>query len=499
MAKSDDRKAAPNGPQEAVLRFEEVSFGYGHNHPILEEVDFSLRRGMKVTVMGQNGAGKSTIFSLITEEQSPDSGKIQKSRGLTIALSRQVVAPAERDLTIREFFAKRFAEKVYDLDPKIDAVLEIVNLVAPHDRIVKSFSGGQQARLLLASALIQDPDLLLLDEPTNNLDTAGIEHLTAFLKSYEKSCLVISHDAEFLNSFTDGILYLDVHTRKVEQYFGNYFDLQKEILARIERENRKNAQFAKKIQENKDKINYFAAKGGKMRLIAKKLRDEVEQMEEDKVDVRREDKTIRPFTIPAQPELIGEMMSITSYKTIDTKTHKPKVHAADISLKKKQHLLLKGPNGIGKSTLLEALASGKAEGAKIAPGVRVGYYRQDFSTLNFEDTVFASLMGVMKKQDEEKMRAVAAGFLITAPLMGKKIGMLSEGQKGLVAFARLVLEAPGLLILDEPTNHINFRHLPVIAKALDEYEGAMILVSHVPEFVEQIRIDDVLDLGKDKK
>jgi ATP-binding cassette subfamily F protein 3 len=97
------------------------------------------------------------------------------------------------------------------------------------------------------------------------------------------------------------------------------------------------------------------------------------------------------------------------------------------------------------------------------------------------------------------MRAVAAGFLITAPLMGKKIGMLSEGQKGLVAFARLVLEAPGLLILDEPTNHINFRHLPVIAKALDEYEGAMILVSHVPEFVEQIRIDDVLDLGKDKK
>ena len=383
--------------------------------------------------------------------------------------------------------------------PKIDEVLEIVNLAAPHDRIVKSFSGGQQARLLLASALIQDPDLLLLDEPTNNLDTAGIEHLTAFLKSYEKSCMVISHDAEFLNSFTDGILYLDVHTRKVEQYFGNYFDLQKEILARIERENRKNAQFAKKIQENKDKINYFAAKGGKMRLIAKKLRDEVEQMEEDKVDVRREDKTIRPFTIPAQPELIGEIMNISSYTTIDTKTHKPKKHEAAIVLKKKQHLLLKGPNGIGKSTLLEALASGKAEGTTIAPGVKVGYYRQDFSTLNFEDTVFESLIKVTKKQDEERMRAVAAGFLITAPLMGKKIGMLSEGQKGLVAFARLVLEAPGLLILDEPTNHINFRHLPVIAKALDEYEGAMILVSHVSEFVAQIRVDDILDLGKDKE
>lgn len=494
-----EKKSQSGGPQEAVLRFEGVSFGYGHTHPILEEVDFSLRRGMKVTVMGQNGAGKSTIFSLITGEREPDSGKIQRAHGLTIALARQVIAPSERELTVRAFFEKRFTEKVYDIDPKIDAVLEVVHLVAPKDRIIKSFSGGQQARLLLASALIQNPDLLLLDEPTNNLDAEGIEHLTAFLKSYPKSCLVISHDAEFLNSFTDGILYLDVHTRKVEQYFGNYFDLQKEILARIERENRKNAQFAKKIQENKDKINYFAAKGGKMRLIAKKLRDEVEQMEEDKVDVRREDKTIRPFTIPAQPELIGEILSITSYTTIDTKTHTPKAHKTDISLKKKQHLLLKGPNGIGKSTLLETLARGQAEGAKIAPGVTVGYYRQDFSTLNFEDTVFDSLMGVMKKRDEEKMRAVAAGFLITAPLMGKKIGMLSEGQKGLVAFAQLVLLSPGLLILDEPTNHINFRHLPVIAKALDAYEGAMILVSHVPEFVAQIRIDEVLDVEKGKR
>ncbi|HEX8591132.1 MAG TPA: ATP-binding cassette domain-containing protein, partial [Candidatus Paceibacterota bacterium] len=137
-----------------------------------------------------------------------------------------------------------------------------------------------------------------------------------------------------------------------------------------------------------------------------------------------------------------------------------------------------------------------ASGATITDGVTVGYYRQDFSTLNFEHTVHESLMSVMKKHDEQTMRATAAGFLITGEHMKKKIGALSEGQKGLVAFARLVLTRPGLLILDEPTNHINFRHLPVIAKALDHYEGAMILVSHVPEFVAQIRIDEVLDLQK---
>lgn len=488
--------AGTNGPQEAVLRFEEVTFNYGHNHPILTEASFSLRKGMKVTLMGQNGAGKSTLFKLITGAYEPVDGRVLRTNGLTIALAHQVVLPEERELTVRAFFEKRFSEKVYDIDPKIDKVLDVVNLKADHDRIISSFSGGQQARLLLASALIQDPDLLLLDEPTNNLDTAGIEHLTGFLKSYQKTCLVISHDAEFLNSFTDGVLYLDIHTKKVEQYVGTYYDLLKEISARIERENRKNAQLAKKIQDNKDKANFFAQKGGKMRLVAKKMRDEIEEMEEEKVDVRREDKTIRPFQIPAQQDILGDYLTVESFSIMDPKTHKPKEKKANIALRKKTHLQLKGPNGIGKTTLLESLAKGTAKGAKIARGVKVGYYRQDFSTLNFEHTVRESLISAMKKPDEEQMRKIAAGFLLFAETMGKKIGSLSEGQKGLVAFARLVLEEPGLLILDEPTNHINFRHIPVIAKALDQYEGAMVLVSHVPEFVAQIRIDEVLDLEK---
>ncbi len=165
-------------------------------------------------------------------------------------------------------------------------------------------------------------------------------------------------------------------------------------------------------------------------------------------------------------------------------------------LKKNYHLQLVGPNGIGKSTLLESLASGHAKGETIAPNVKIGYYRQDFSTLNFEDTVFDALMGVMEKKIEEDMRSVAAGFLLGRDVMQTRIGSLSEGQKGLVAFAQLVLLKPGLLVLDEPTNHINFRHIPIIAEALNKYEGAMILVSHVPDFVEKIRIDDVLDLGK---
>ena len=151
---------------------------------------------------------------------------------------------------------------------------------------------------------------------------------------------------------------------------------------------------------------------------------------------------------------------------------------------------------LAETTLLEILALGKSKGAVITSGVKVGYYRQDFSTLNFEDTVFDSLMSVMDKKVEEHMRSVAAGFLITAHQVSSKIGSLSEGQKGLVAFARLVLQEPGLLILDEPTNHINFRHIPVIAAALDKFAGGMILVSPVPEFVKKIKINKNLDLEK---
>ncbi len=483
--------------EESVIRFEKASFEYGHNKPILDEVDFPIRRGMKMAVMGQNGAGKSTLFALMTGELKPESGEIHTAHGMRVATAPQVIPRDQLTLTVREFFQKCFSEPVYDIDPRIDTVLEVVNLKHHeklHDRVMKSFSGGQQARLLLASALIQNPDLLLLDEPTNNLDTNGIEHLTKFLVEYPKTCIVISHDAKFLNAFTTGVLYLDIFTRKVEQYPGNYRDVLRDISARIDRENRKNAQLEKRIQENKDKANFFAQKGGKMRLVAKKMRTEVEEMEEAKVDVRKEDRTIRPFTIPAQEHLSGVVLSLSSYTA--QKGKKLVKKKVEISLRKNQHLLLRGPNGIGKSTLLEEIASGKAGGAIITAGTKVGYYRQDFSTLDFEQTVYKALETAMGKPDEERLRATAAGFLLTADVMQTKIGSLSEGQKGLVAFASLVLERPGLLILDEPTNHINFRHLPIIAKALDAYAGAMILVSHVPEFVAQIRIDEILDLGK---
>jgi len=480
--------------EEVVLRFDEVKFEYLHKKPILDQANFSLRKGAKVTLMGQNGAGKSTIFSLIKKELMPQSGQISIASGATIGTARQTIAREDFVLSVEEYFSKGFETIPGNIRSRIAKALDAVNFDIPLDRKVGDLSGGQQARILLAYSLLETPDILLLDEPTNNLDKAGIDHLIGFLLTYDKTVMVISHDADFLNCFTEGVIYLDSFTHKTEVYVGDYYSVVEEITRRVEREQRENAQLEKKIIDRKEKVNFFAHKGGKMRKLAQKMKEETEEMEESKVDVRREDKTIRPFTIPVQ-DIVGEIVSIKKIKII--KNHEAVIKDIERSLRKKNRLLVIGPNGIGKSTLLRSLVSGKQEGQHILKGVRVGYYSQDFSTLNFQEKVFDSLKNSMADGlGEPELRSVAAGFLITGDLMGHKVSDLSEGQKGLLSFARLVLMQPGLLILDEPTNHINFRHLPILAEAINKYEGAIMMVSHMPEFVEKIRFTEELDLGK---
>ncbi len=485
---------------DVIVRFDEVTFTYDGGKPILDEASFSVRENAKITIMGQNGAGKSTIFKLITGELKPEGGRVSIRDNSSIAIANQVMKRENLEKTVEEFFAEAFIEKIYDLPRRIDKVLDAVNLLRADshtllNKKIKQFSGGQQARLLLAYALIQEPDILLLDEPTNNLDAAGIGHLTQFLMEYQKTCLVISHDANFLNSFTHGVLYLDSYTQKVEQYVGDYYEVLGEIEARIERERAKNAQLKKSIQDRKDKINFFAHKGGKMRKLASKLKDQVEEAEENMVDERQEDKTIKEFTIPAQTDIVGAVVEIRSVGVmIDHEPTRQDVSPA-IAVRKKQKLLVQGPNGIGKSTFLQALANESEIGASYAKDARVGYYRQDFSGLDFDKTGYEALAQMMDEPWNQQIYATAAQFLLTPQVLRNKVGALSEGQKGLLCYAQFVLQKPGLLIMDEPTNHINFRHLPIIAKALDEFEGAVILVSHAYEFVEQIHIDHVLDLG----
>ncbi len=481
-----------------VLRFSDVTFGYEEGKKLLDEANFSVRAGSRITLMGQNGAGKSSIFKLITGELSPNDGRVSRTPpSASVAIGRQVMPAAALDLTVRDYFATAFSEVQYKLDKMIQAVFDIVHLSLPLDRVIRQLSGGQQARLLLAHALIQNPDILLLDEPTNNLDQYGIDHLTEFLVMYEKTCLVISHDADFLNAFSDGVLYLDVHTQKVEQYAGNYIDVVEEIAQRVERENLQNARMQRQIREKRAQAEVFAHKGGKLRGVAKRMREAAETAEENIVRVRQEDKTIRSFTIPCQefsPHFGGTILQLHAATVIrDGQAIEKKL---DVTIRKGAHVVIAGPNGIGKSTLVAKIAAGSSAQATVAPEAIIGYYQQDFGNLEGDQIAFDALREIMAGEDEHLLRSTAAGFLLDGRLLARPIRALSEGQKGLLLFCRFVLQKPGLLILDEPTNHINFRHLPILAKALDEYRGALIMVSHIPDFVSQVRVDTVVDLGR---
>jgi len=485
-----------------VLRFSDVTFGYSEKKLLLEEANFSLRQGSKVTIMGQNGAGKSSLLKLIMKENVPFEGKVSADENAKIAIAKQVFSREEKEETLRDYFAKAFDEIPYNLDKQIAQTLSEVGL-EKYDlhRAIKTYSGGQQARILLAYALIQNPDILLLDEPTNNLDEEGIGMLTMFLIMYDKTCLVISHDAEFLNSFTDGVLYLNVHNRKVEQYSGDYYTVSEEIEKQVEREQLQNARMERQIQDQKDKINFFANKGGKMRKLASKLRDQVSDAEENKVEVRKEDKTIRAFKIPVQTELSGAVLTLPTVTVVEhgEVVHKP----INLEFRKKTKIQLSGPNGIGKTTLLNSIAEKTLPQMEAQEDLKIGYYSQDFHNLDYGVVLYESLLKVrghkitdmLSKEEENYIRGVAASFLLGGKEIATEIGHLSEGQKGLAAFAHLVLQEPGLLILDEPTNHINFRHIPVIAKALQDYQGAMVVVSHVPDFVSQLGIEQEINLA----
>jgi ATP-binding cassette subfamily F protein 3 len=486
-------KQIPQGG-EAVLRFEDVTFNYNETKRILQEANFVVRKGTKLTLMGQNGAGKSTLFSLITGERKLDEGRVIIGQNLRVALAKQFIPHAEWEMTVREFLERVFDEKVYDIDKKAKEIFSTVQLNVPLGKSIKELSGGQKGRLLIAQALIQKPDILLLDEPTNNLDKAGVALLTDFLTSYDGTVIVISHDAPFLNAFTHGVLYVNTQNLKIEQYVGNYYKVVEDIKRQVEREQRANAQLEKEIIGNKEKVNFFAHKGGKMRKLAAKLKDEIEDMEEDKVDVRKEDRTIKPFAIKCQEDIGSVIVKFERVEVLHD--GKPVARNVEIELRKGDKLHITGPNGIGKTTLLEKIAKRKESGVTIQDGIRAGYYRQDFSTLDFNKSAYQELAQVLKKLDDQLIRRTAASMLLGGEQLASKIGLLSEGQKGLLMFAYLRLEQPGLLILDEPTNHINFRHIPFIAEAIKNFEGAVIIVSHVGEFVRELGITQMLDLGK---
>jgi ATP-binding cassette subfamily F protein 3 len=252
----------------------------------------------------------------------------------------------------------------------------------------------------------------------------------------------------------------------------------------------------KVAQAKKDQANKFANKGGGMRKVAKTMRSVAAKLEENLVSVRREDITLGNFNVPFAPRsLTGKLMEIAQVASYDRTAL---IRGGPVELRKGSRVQVCGPNGIGKTTFLERIAAGTAPGVTITEGVRIGYYRQDFHNFDFEATVFESLENASNlSHTERELRTIAATFLLHQGTMTQPVKTLSEGQKALLSLACLCIQKPSLLIFDEPTNHVNFRHLPALANALRSFEGAVLFVSHDAHFVQEVgTLNHVIDMGK---
>lgn len=468
--------------EEVILRFDSVVFQYGEKKPILDEVSFSLRRGAKKTLMGQNGAGKSTIFKLIMGELKATEGKVALSDSTSIATAAQVLDREDSDLTVEKYFAK--AKVAGNLKSNINKVMEAVNLTVPTDRKVGALSGGQQARLLLAYALIQNPDILLLDEPTNHLDIMTIAWLEAYLINEFKGLLVfVSHDIKFLNKISTHVL--DIDYGEVREYVGDYnlFLVKKKEIAEQKLSEKKYAE--DKLAHMQKFVERFGAKASK----ARQAQSRVKMMEKIELpDIKNSSRMSPNFHFECKRPS-GKVV-LTLDKVVKTYGEKNVLNNVSFSVNKDEKVAIIGHNGIGKSTLLkiamQALepTSGKSEWGY---ETHVSYFAQDHhEQLSQSMSVLEWLTQQCPKESSASIRNVLGQVLFVKEEVESNILHISGGEAARLLVAKMMLEKPNVLVLDEPTNHLDIEGIEALIKALKAYKGTLILVSHDRHFVGQI-------------
>jgi ATP-binding cassette subfamily F protein 3 len=423
-------------------------------------------------------------------------------------------------------------EKYNDLQSELTSlhhILSVVNLSHLDLSLrLDMLSGGQKSRLMIAYALFSEPNILLLDEPTNNLDHDSYVHLQQYLQNFTGTLLIISHDPEFLSHIVDKTLFIDDKRKNILEFYGNYENTKQEIEALQLREKKYLHRIEKEIQEKKEVYQKRASQAkvynsATLSKTARKMKDSIEHLEKNKKSVFQETKPVSPFLIPCTvPD-----ESLFAFDTLLVKEQKEIVpFPVFYQIEKSQKILITGDNGKGKSyTLKEAIAYAqylKISGTETFPqkifhetenievtkenlssfekkfwyreNLVLGYYSQDFSLFRLKTTVQQSMEEIHPYRYQD-MRSLLAQFLFQETDLQKKIEDLSEGQKALLSWARIVFLQPNILFLDEPTNHINFKHLPALKKAIQKYHGTLIMICHDRSFLEGIPFAQVIDFN----
>ncbi len=481
-----------------MLTLADVAKSYG-TRELFAEVSLFVARTDRFGLVGPNGAGKSTLFNLILGEETPDEGIIEWERGADFGFLPQESAPAG-DETVLEIAtsSKKLEPDKHDYD--IDWTLEprarkILAGLGFRDeeclKPAKSFSGGWVMRAHLARLLVSEPALLLLDEPTNHLDLEALLWLQDYLTRYPGGLLIISHDREFLNTLCNGIL--ELKSGALNKYTGNYDDYLNEKDARKEQQAALFKNQQREIAHLQRFVDRFGAKAS-MASRAKSKEKQIERLKEVAVEEPWEDLKRINFRFP-QPPRSG--LKVATLEDVEQAYGDHVVYRGlNFEAERGQKIVLVGPNGAGKSTLLKILADvvpisgGSRElGSNVVPG----YFAQNRGDNVKPDlTVLDNVMELRTAENqltEQQARAVLGGFLFRKDDVFKKASVLSGGEKSRLALARLLVNPPNLLLMDEPTTHLDIPSIDALVTALKNYEGTLIFISHDVYFIRTLALN----------
>lgn len=470
---------------------------------LLEEAEFVINPGERVGIVGRNGAGKSTLFALIQGQLDQDAGSLEIPKSWEIAAVSQDVYGQEKiarefvidgDTRLRALQQKRAG--VDEADGIKVAELEAALTDAGHwsaesraeqllaglgfapdtwNKTVSEFSGGWQVRLSIARALMKPSDLLLLDEPTNHLDLDAMVWLERWLAAYQGTVLLISHDTEFLNNVARIILHFE--QQKLQRYRGNYESFIEQQAERLAQHEHAYVKQQKEIQHMQSFIDRFKAKATK----AKQAQSRVKALNRMQKLAPLQFSSGISFSLP-QPEQMPDPLIIIDKVDIGYAPERPILKNINMMIRGGARIGILGVNGAGKSTFIKSLV-GELEPLSgtinMAKGVNIAYFaQQQLDMLDPQATPLLHMMRIAPNEREQSLRDYLGGFGFIGEQALSKVEPFSGGEKARLALALLVWKKPNLLLLDEPSNHLDVDMREALARALTEFEGSILLVSH---------------------
>jgi ATP-binding cassette subfamily F protein 3 len=481
---------------------------------LLRETGMTINWGERVALVGPNGAGKSTLFRMILGEDDPDEGTIERDEyAICGYLPQEAGEPTDETIieiamgitpemigilrTMREHektgdlshpdFAKAqdqfTALNGYQLEPKAKKILNGLGF-KQHDfnRPAREYSGGWVMRSHLARLLVMEPDLLMLDEPTNHLDLLSLLWLQRYLLNYSGALLMISHDRDFMDAIIETVVEIDPDAAELVTYNGNYSKYLEQRELRYEQ----NVQAYRNQQKEIERVQEFIDRFRQVASKAAQVQSRVKQLEKlERIEKPRAPRKAFKFAFP-QPQRSNQKV-IELAKACQAYGEKRIYDGLDLTIERGDKIVLVGPNGAGKSTLLKILAGIlPIDGGKREPGyaTKIGYYSQHRAeALNEDNTVLDEVMGACPTLREEDARAILGTFLFRRADVEKRCGVLSGGEKSRLNLVKFLVDPPNLLLMDEPTTHLDILSIDSLVNALKAYEGTLVFISHDVHFI----------------